>query len=544
MDFKHENGVQEVHVLSKEGGNDVQHSEKAAASADAGLEHGQPVPVNQYELTTANHKLNYFGKGYLALYACCFLIYFNSTMKGYDGSMMASLNVLPEYQAYFKLGGAASATSIVFAIFQVGQIAASFFFWPMDIFGRKTVLFVCSLGVIVSVIIQGTAKNISIFIGGRFLGAFFSTISSVTSVVYLVEVAPPLHRGAVAGMFNTLYYCGALIASFSSYGASIHHGGTQSAWKIPVYLQLMCPFIVAVFIVLVPESPRWLIMKGRREEAKNIIVKYHANGEASHPTVELELREIEESIIPDHKEGTKPWVIALDFRKLFTTRPRRYRAFLAGFMGWAGEFSGANIASYYLPVMAKKVGITNTSTLLLLTSMYFVVCWISAITGANLHDRFGRRKLLGTSMFLLSIIFAVMAASTSTYEKNGSKGASYTMLTFIFLFGIVFSFAWTPMQPVYPAEVLENQMRARGIAFFGFNAGVAGFINTIAGQVALDNISYNFYTFYAVLDFLLFLVIYFFFVETKKRTMEELEAVFAAKNPRKASRQTVVAVHE
>lgn len=539
MDSKDLVQAQEVPTSSKDASAYIEHGDKPEVAGIVVLEDGEHIPVNQYALTAANNKLDYFGKGYILLYLSCFLIYFNSTMKGYDGSMMASLNVLPEYQAYFQLGGAAGATSIVFAIFQVGQIAASFFFWPMDILGRKMVIFICSIGVIVSVIIQGTAQNISIFIGGRFLGAFFSTITSVTSVVYLVEIAPPLHRGAVAGMFNTLYYCGALIASFSAYGSSLHHSGTQSAWKIPVFLQLMCPVIVAFFIFLVPESPRWLVMKGRHEEAKRMIVKYHANGDVSHPTVDLELREIEDSITSDHKKGTKAWVIALDFRKLFTTRPRRYRAFLAGFMGWAGEFSGANIASYYLPVMAKKVGIKDNTTLLLLTSMYFVVCWISAIIGANMHDRFGRRKLLGSSMFCLSIIFAVMAASTATYEKNGSKGSSYTMITFIFLFGIVFSFAWTPMQPVYPAEVLENQMRARGIAFFGFNAGIAGFINTIAGQVALDSISYNFYTFYAVLDLLLFIVIYFFFVETKKRTMEELEGVFAAKNPRKASKQIV-----
>ncbi|KIV79775.1 hypothetical protein PV11_07321 [Exophiala sideris] len=535
MDIQHANKDDMPRVYEEKG----EHVEQNEMHAHDG-EVGRRASINQYEVTARLHKINYWGKGYILLYLSCLLVYFNSTMKGYDGSLMASLNVLPEYQDYFNLGGAASATSIVFAVFQIGQIAASFFFWPMDIFGRKMVLFVCSLMVMVSIIIQGTAKDISVFIGARFLGAFFSTIASVTSVVYLVEVAPPLHRGAVAGTFNTLYYCGALIASFSSYGASLHHGGTNAAWKIPVYLQLMCPLIVAAFVFFVPESPRWLIMKGRREEAKNIIIKYHANGDASHPAVDVELHEIEESITPDHKEGTKPWVIALDFRKLFTTRSRRYRAFLAGFMGWAGEFSGANIASYYLPVMARKVGITDTTTLLLLTSMYFVVCWIFAIAGANLHDKFGRRKLLSISMFCLSIIFAVMAAMTATYEKTGSKASSYTMLTFIFLFGIVFSFAWTPMQPVYPAEVLENQMRARGIAFFGFNAGLAGFINTIAGQVALDNISYNFYTFYAILDFLLFIVIYFFFVETKKRTMEELESVFAAKNPRKASKTMTV----
>jgi MFS family permease len=251
-----------VHTLRIEKRKHVEHSEKPVVPlGDGKLEYGQQLPVSQYELTPADDELNYFGKCYLLLYACCFLIYFNSTMKDYDGVMMASLDVLPEYQAYFHLGGAASATFVVFAIFQVGQIAASFFFWPMDIFGRKTILFACSRGVIVSVIIQETAKNISVFIGGRFVGAFFSTIFSVTSVVYLVEVAPPLHRGTVAGMFNTLYYCGALIASFSSYGASIHHSGSQVAWKTPVYLRLMCPFIVAAFIFLVPESPRWLIMK-------------------------------------------------------------------------------------------------------------------------------------------------------------------------------------------------------------------------------------------------------------------------------------------
>lgn len=114
------------------------------------------------------------------------------------------------------------------------------------------------------------------------------------------------------------------------------------------------------------------------------------------------------------------------------------------------------------------------------------------------------------------------------------------MLVFIFLFGVVFSFAYTPMQQVYPAEVLDNQMRARGMAFFGLNSGPAAFINTIAGQVALDSISYNFYTFYAIWDMVMFLFIFFFFVETKKRTLEELEVVFNSKNPRKTSTQKLI----
>ena len=195
------------------------------------------------------------------------------------------------------------------------------------------------------------------------------------------------------------------------------------------------------------------------------------------------------------------------------------------------------------PSRPKKLGIINTDILLLLTSMYLVVSWISAIIGANLYDRFGRRKLLMTFMFFLVIILSVMAASTAMYAKKGSTGSSYAMLTFIFLFRIVFPFAWTPMQPVYPAEVLENQMRARGIAFFGCNAGVAGFINTIAGQVALDNISCTLFNFYALLELFFFIIIDFYFVATK-RTMEELETDFNVKNPRKTSQKAKLKVEE
>ena len=526
---------------------DFNPSEKNASS-DGGCDHVEEsagdlrmtTANNRYEQVLRENKINYFGKGYILLYLSCLLVYFNSTMKGYDSNMMATISVLPEYVSFFGLQGKLAGTSIVFAVFQIGQMASAAFYWPMDIVGRRRVLFWCSGGVIIATIVQGTATNISVFIGGRFLSAFFSTISSLTSVVYLVEIAPPLYRGTVAGMFNTLYYCGSLIAAFTAYGTSIHHPGSDITWKLPVYLQIMFPLFVLLFVFLIPESPRWLVMKGRHDEARAIIVKYHANGDESHPIVNLELDEIEASMTPEHKAGTKAWVIALDVRKLFNTRARRYRSMLAGAMGWAGEFSGSNIASYYLPVMAKSVGISNTNTLLLLTSMYSVSSWIAAITGATLHDRFGRRKILTTAMFSLSIIFCVMAATTATYQHTGSKAASDTMLAFIYLFGIVFSFAFTPMQQVYPAEVLDNQVRARGMAFFGFNSGLAAFINTIAGNVALNAISYNFYTFYAVWDMVMFLFIYFFFVETKQRTLEELDIIFESKNPRKASTQKLI----
>jgi len=244
-----------------------------------------------------------------------------------------------------------------------------------------------------------------------------------------------------------------------------------------------------------------------------------------------------QSLVEAERGNASVWKICFDVRELVKTRARRYRLYIAMSAGWGGQFSGSNIASYYLPQMAENVGITSTSSLLLLNSLYSVICWIAAGSGAILHDYIGRRKMLGGSMLSMSICFAVMAGTTYNYNITGSQESSKALIAFVFLFGISFSFAWTSMQPIYPAEVLDNRMRARGMALFQINSGVAAFINTFAGSIAIANIGYWFFVFYCFLDFLQFVLIMIFYVETKGRTLEELDLVFESPNPRKASTQ-------
>ena len=91
------------------------------------------------------------------------------------------------------------------------------------------------------------------------------------------------------------------------------------------------------------------------------------------------------------------------------------------------------------------------------------------------------------------------------------------------------------MQPIYPGEVCDNIQRAKGMGVFQLTGGAAGFLNTFVAPIALKNIGYWFYVFFVFWDLLEFAIIYFFFVETKGRTLEELQEVFEAPNPRKAS---------
>lgn len=149
-----------------------------------------------------------------------------------------------------------------------------------------------------------------------------------------------------------------------------------------------------------------------------------------------------------------------------------------------------SVISYYLPYMLANVGITSTNTKLLLNIMYALEGWIFATVGARLHDVFGRRKMLLGATAGLIIALAITAGTAAGYVQTGSKASSSASIAFIFVFGAVFAFAYTPMQPIYPAEVMSTDMRAKGMGTYKLVGGTAGFVNTFAAPIALANVRF------------------------------------------------------
>lgn len=169
------------------------------------------------------------------------------------------------------------------------------------------------------------------------------------------------------------------LAHIAIYGANIHLTGNLK-WRLPLWLQILCPGIVCLGGWYLPESPRWLVAQGRHEEARNFIIKHHANGDSAHSVVAIEMHEIEESL--QDSIGRSAWA-CFDLRSLFKTRARLYRLMLAVAMAWFGQFSGNNVSSYYLPIMLENVGITSTELVLLLNAMYALSGWIAATIGGK-----------------------------------------------------------------------------------------------------------------------------------------------------------------
>jgi MFS family permease len=154
------------------------------------------------------------------------------------------------------------------------------------------------------------------------------------------------------------------------------------------------------------------------------------------------------------------------------------------------------------------------------------------LTGSFIVDRFGRRRILLLATTTIAVILAIVSGLLST---TGSAARANAGITFVFLFMVVFSFGWTPMQALYPAEVLGYEARAKGLAFLGIITNVASLINTFGMPVALDRLKWKVYLIFLFWDLFEVVVIYFFTVETKGLTLEEINEIFESPNPRKYS---------
>lgn len=476
-------------------------------------------------------KPNPWGSGMVKMYLCFALVYLGATMSGFDGALISSINALETFHKFYGLEGAVTGTGLMFSIFNIGQLVGALFIVVSDIWGRRVGVTIGCLGVIMSTAIMATAKNLGVFNASRFLMAFFTTIASASAPLLAIELAPPHMRARLSGLYNTLFYLGAILAAFSILGTKLHHEG-DIQFKLPLWLQLACPGILLSGIFFVPESPRWLIAMGKYDKARDILVKYHANGDESHPIVEMEMIEISASL---QNVGINNFKTLFNFKGFLVKKSDRYRLMLNVAISWFAQFSGNNVSSYYLPTLLTKVGVENSDTQILLNAMYNLTGWGAAAAGAFLHEHVGRRKMFIFSTSGMSVCMAMMAVTTWNFEQTGSDASSKACIFFVFLFGCLFAVGFTSMQPIYPGEVSSNKLRAKSMMIHQAVGSVGSFTNQFAAPIAMENISYWFYVFYALWDLVEMTFIYFFFVETKGRTLEELDVIFEAKNPRKAS---------
>ncbi|KAI1118181.1 lactose permease [Nemania sp. NC0429] len=484
------------------------------------------------EAAVAQRKPKLLSPNMLRLYVIMGIGYLVSTMNGFDSSLMGAINAMKPYQETFGLDGAGSTTGIIFVIYQIGQIV-SFPFCGLiaDGWGRRWCIFIGCLIVLVGTAVQGSASQLGQFIAGRFILGFGASIASAAGPAYTVELAHPAYRGTMAGMYNNFWWVGNIIAGWTTYGTNMHIENSW-AWRTPTVVQAGIPSVVLACIMFMPESPRWLIHHDRAEEALAIFAKYHGDGDMDSPVVKLQYHEIVEEYQACRDDN--PW---WDFRELVNTRAARYRLAMVIGMAFFGQWSGNNVVSYFLPEMIAAAGITNVNTQLLINAINPIFSLLAAVYGATCLDKLGRRPMMLWGLAGSCVFYVLLTAFTAETARHPSL--SYGTIVSIYLFGICFAWGFTPLQTLYAVECLGNRTRAKGSGLNYLFLNVAIIVNTFGISVGIRAIGWRLYIVYIGWIVIEMVLIYFFFVETAGKTLEELGDIFEAPNPRKYSTRKV-----
>ncbi|SCV69646.1 BQ2448_1040 [Microbotryum intermedium] len=494
--------------------------------------HSPVQEVRSAALTAALHasgKIDIRSRAIFTAFLC-------STANGFDGSLMASINNMAAYQSQFNSGLVGSTTGIIFAMYTIGQMSGSMISAPIaDRFGRRVGMQAGCIGIVLGSIVATTSQTKGQFIAGRFILGFGIAIVTTASPSYCVEIAPPAWRGRATGAYNCGWFAGSIPAAGITLGTSYLH--SNWAWRIPVLAQCFPACVVIAAVMFLPESPRWLIAQGRGDEARAFLVKYHGDGDPTSPIVELEWSEMVEDIRTDASD--KRW---WDFSELFNTKNARWRSLMVGLMSIAGQFSGNGLGYFNFQIYS-YVGYSNMMQFIL-NLVNTITSAIGAGIGVSLADSVGRRPILIWGTLACAFWLAMNAMATHLWATKDSNVHNLNLGRFaiasFFLFNIVYSFTYSPLQALYPVECLQTNTRAKGMAAYAFTVSCVSFINTYAVPIALENIEYNLLWFFVVEEFgwdcIETVAWHFLGVETQGRTLEELETIFSAPHPVRASK--------
>lgn len=256
---------------------------------------------------------------------------------------------------------------------------------------------------------------------------------------------------------------------------------------------------------------------GKEEEAVAFLVKYHGNGNPSSRLVMLEVEEMKENIKQDGYD--KVW---WDYRPMIFTHNGRWRFAQIVMMSVFGQFSG-NGLGYFNAAIFSAIGISTTAQQLGFNVLNSCLSAIGAGIGVSQSDKMPRRTVLVYGTFVCAIMLAINGATSSALDKykytddDGNtqirpdgRSLGQATLAFYFLFNVIYSFSYTPLQGIIPAEALDTNLRAKGLAASGMIVGLFGFINQFAGPIALANISTNYIYVFVAWDVIESILWYFF----------------------------------
>ncbi|KAA8899397.1 general substrate transporter [Sphaerosporella brunnea] len=449
---------------------------------------------------------------YLLMLPGCLGVEYTS---GFDSSMMNGIQTISYWEDYFKTPSGARL-GILTASYSLGSLVAL----PLvptinERWGRKMAIYVGSVLMIIGAVLQGAN---TMFVISRIILGYGIPFAIVGASSLIGELAHPRERPIMTSLFNVSWFVGAIVAAGINLGT--YDINSNWSWRIPSYLQFVPSITQVLALWAIPESPRFLVSKDKYEEARAILVKYHAEGDENSELVAAEMAQIQ-ATIEIELEGKK-----MGWRQYFTTAANRKRAVLALCIGVFAQWSGNNPLSFYLKKILDQVGIKNRREQNIVN--LGMTCWqlVSGTVAALIVRRFRRRSTFMSSITGMFFVYIALTVSSSQYALHGKKGSGIATVTAIFCYTPFYNLAFNALTYTYIVEIFPFTIRAKGLTMQQFWGRAATFINTFVNPIGLDNIGWRYYIWYCVWLVCEGIIIWWIYPETSNRTLEELAFLF------------------
>lgn len=462
------------------------------------------------------NKVNNTSRNYAI--ACAFFASLNAVLLGYDIGVMSGAIIfihedlqITEVQEEV-LVGCLSIVSLV------GSLAGG---RTSDAIGRKWGLAVGAIIFQIGGVIMTIAPSFQILMVGRLLAGIGIGFGAPIVGVYIAEISPAVLRGFLTSFPEVLINVGILLGYVSNYFFS----GLPSNinWRVMLGLGILPSVIIAVAIFMIPESPRWLVLQNRVEEARLVLIR--TIGDISE--VENRLAEIIQQAASNAnsmKSEEKPvW------RELLRPNPTVRKMLITGIgIHCFQQVTGMEALVYYSPTIFKTAGIGDNSQLLAATVFVGLAKTFFLLIALFLIDRVGRKPLLYTSTIGMTMCMFCLAVSLAFTEK-GPFGISLAIL-FVCGDAAFFSLGMGPICWVLNSEIYPLRLRAQAVSLGTVgNRLFSGVISlsflSAASAVSVPGIFFVF----SALSALSVVFVHYFVPETKGKTLEQIECLFQGK---------------
>ncbi|WVR04202.1 hypothetical protein IAU60_001202 [Kwoniella sp. DSM 27419] len=452
-------------------------------------------------------------------FLCACFAAMGAMLFGYDLGVIAYVLDAPDFNATIETKDPNYIGFIVSSMLLgafVGSIPASFI---ADMYSRRTGITAAGGVFILGGILQTAAANKGMMMAGRFFAGVGIGMLGVLTPLYQSEIAHPSIRGMLTATFQFFIGIGAIVAGWIAYGVAQTHREAAIAWRLPLGFQMAPAVPLLLLSFTLPESPRWLMIKGREAAALTSLARLHARGDENDPLVQGEFENMKVAIEYERQN-------AASWGSIFTNKTYLRKTMYGIILQFSVQMTGVSAIQYYAASVYQSVGFTaNTS--LLINSINNINGLLGEICCILLVDRVGRRFPLIWGNLLAGTCFAVATAlAKQFYDGVGTRGQGIGFVAVLFVYNFIFSACIGPLSWVYPVEIMNTSIRAKATALTTMAAWIANFMIGQVSPKAFDSIHWRYYLVFTVCGFTNALTFYLLFPETRGRTLEEMDDYF------------------